>query len=950
MKCMSTILLLLLLWPFARANAQESARDAYLEAWFQETAEGNLEAALKEYKRCVTLAGDDRELAARASWRMARIARARGDEEAAQLQLQQVIDRYPDTQAASAAQADLTAPAAEEQEGREAAAVEEARRMLREMLGAENVTSPRARSVFRTLSVEEILATHETLGGDLTLVILRLNDPDYAESLVDVLLVRDDDTVQQVCLQGLTGFPSFHIPERLRTRLPELQPATMDWVQRLLTSRPDGAGLPILRELIDGVPHYREKGPLFEDLKTLLGVGDPKAVPVLDRVLDLLFQQATFADWENRSSNQLLSDTPAARHAMERLGEFPAAFRLRVATEAIGKAKGELPREWLDRFLADSEPLVRRQGILGLFQSGDPMRRQEGIDRFLAEGKPYDLMLVDLLVRLPWGDPPPLEELMRLPEGVLREAVYWYAFRDERRSMAQVLRFGLDRKDPELLDALLLPTLAADPGVAYRGKQWEGTTDVSGAGRRLAQSLSSSTDANIGRDLTNAVSARKDLELRKRFVDFLGDCWRLDSFAGAVDQMANDPSATVRCHALGGPPFDRLLPETRVARLLDADSRVASVALTACTDPEALAAACASAELDRLHDLCQKALDRNWPRAVRAAYERLPDRDPLAVPCFEFLWQGDLSVLLHGLRRQDDVRFKALQVLCGLPLPEDLGQLAKQTTTPESYAALADELTKRLPEVEEAFRVFRIQGILQDHEDASPQEDSEYTLDGERLAALNARGELVRLARSDLERDQVTGAAGMVRLGMKDELLAAIRDGSEPSRLLASALQLGLGDELIRLVQGDGLSATSLARAAREAMRGDVLARLLLPEGDQGTPVDLFADPSSFDNLSTCLGYAADFLTREQDAAGLVALVERYGSVAAVNGLLQLQAYDPILAGIGHWTRDPVQIAVVELHRLTGLPKTEPNKRPVWPEFQADQQALIEGWRKALTL
>ncbi|MBI4880709.1 MAG: hypothetical protein HY812_13780 [Planctomycetes bacterium] len=945
MKRMSPILFLLLLLPFARANAQQTARDAYLEAWFQETAEGNLEAALREYKQCVTLAGDDRELAARASWRMARIARARGDEETAKLQLQKLIDRYPDTKAASAAQADLAGPAAGEQEGREAAAVEEARRMLREMLGGENVNSPRARTVFRTLSVEEIVATQKVLGGGLGGITDRLDDTAFTDQLVELLARSDDSGSHQACLQILQRFPSFRIPERLRARLPQLDPICRPAVVSLLISRPDGSGLPILRELIDGVPMYRDEAALFNLLKDLLQRADSQALPVLDQVLDLLLRSATSPEWMHWwPTSHLLMDTVSARHALERLGEFPAAFRLTVATEAVTNAKGELPRAWLDRFLADAEPLVRQQAILGLFLSGDPERRREGIDRFLAEANPYDLSLVEVLVKRRAGAPP-LDELMSFPEGVLREAVYWFSLADERRSIAQVLRFGLDRKDPELLHALLFLTFASDPDVNYGRQRWNGNTDAAYAGRMLAQSLSSTVDANLGRDLTNAVSARMELELRRQYVDLLKECWRLDSFAGAVDQMANDPSATVRLRVLELLPFDPLHAQTRVARLLDADPRVASLARARCSDPEALAAACASADLDRLDDLCQKALDQKWPRAVRAAYERLPDGHPLAVPCFEFLWQDDLSILLRGLRRLGGIQSSAWRILQGLPLPEDLGQLVKQTPdVPESVAALADELAKRLPEVEEAFRVFRVEGILQDRRNAGPQ-NRDWRLDGERLAALNARGELVRLAHSALPEDQRAGAAGMVKLGMKDELLAAIRDVSEPSYLLVPALQLGLGDELIGLVRADLLVAHDLAIAARDGMRGDVLARLLLPEGDEDAPGDLLPNST---NLSTCLGYAADFLTREKDAAGLVALVERYGSGAGVNGLLQLQAYDRILAGMGRWTPGPVQIALAELHRLTGLPETDSNRTPEWPQFQADQQALIEAWRKAL--
>ena len=93
------------------APAQETSRDAFIEGWFLETAEGDLEGALKQYRLAIKLGGaEDRPLMAKAALRMARIAKARGDQEAWRAQLEQLAQLYPGTEAAEQAALDLERP------------------------------------------------------------------------------------------------------------------------------------------------------------------------------------------------------------------------------------------------------------------------------------------------------------------------------------------------------------------------------------------------------------------------------------------------------------------------------------------------------------------------------------------------------------------------------------------------------------------------------------------------------------------------------------------------------------------------------------------------------------------------------------------------------------------------------------------------------------------------
>jgi hypothetical protein len=143
-----------------------SARDAYLEGWFQETAQRDLQAALTAYRACVAK-GDDRELAAKATLRMAWIARALGDDDAAKAQFAQVVEQYGDTKAAEDARAELDAPAVDPAMSGAAAVVLEARRALEEMFAnEEGVTPGKVEQVFAVLGAQDFADVRKASGKE----------------------------------------------------------------------------------------------------------------------------------------------------------------------------------------------------------------------------------------------------------------------------------------------------------------------------------------------------------------------------------------------------------------------------------------------------------------------------------------------------------------------------------------------------------------------------------------------------------------------------------------------------------------------------------------------------------------------------------------------------------------------------------------------------------------
>ena len=78
----------------------------------------------------------------------------------------------------------------------------------------------------------------------------------------------------------------------------------------------------------------------------------------------------------------------------------------------------------------------------------------------------------------------------------------------------------------------------------------------------------------------------------------------------------------------------------------------------------------------------------------------------------------------------------------------------------------------------------------------------------------------------------------------------------------------------------------------------------------------------------------------------LLLAAERLELPGAINGLLRLQAYEVILERIRNWPARAAEAAAQGLCRLTGV--AEP--KPAWPQFSAEQDALIEAWQAKLSL
>ena len=207
--------------PLAQEPVVETPREAYVEGWFQETAEADLESALAAYRRCLELAGPgDRELAARALWRMGMIARARDEVEVAEALLGRVVAEFGDTRAAPRAREALEAPVLPS--GAESEVVQAALADLRDLLLADerkDMSLKRVRAVLRILSAEQIAAEcrrqEETPAGFLW-VHGPVLTPEHTEKLVDLMLLYlEDETMVRTILRALPQRGSQPLPDRV---------------------------------------------------------------------------------------------------------------------------------------------------------------------------------------------------------------------------------------------------------------------------------------------------------------------------------------------------------------------------------------------------------------------------------------------------------------------------------------------------------------------------------------------------------------------------------------------------------------------------------------------------------------------------------------------------------------------------------------------------------------
>ena len=941
--------LLLTLWP-SSATAQETCRDAFIEGWFLETAEGDLEAALRHYRKAVELGGaEDRPVMAKAALRMARIAKARGDREAWQAQLEQIAQLYPGTEAAREAAQELARP--DEAEDGSASVVDEARRDLIEMLhAAQQVATLKVRRVFRTLGVDGVMAIHQEEGGSLDSMPACLLENEFQDILVELLIQVRGLSTEALVLTHLRALRESRIPQRLRDHLPKVSDRLHDSVMHLLLTRTDPQGLLIFADLVSMDESYFEFGLLVSSVSSaLLEDSRPESRTAMDAALNVILK----AVGEHRygglpDPQRLCGRTPSADQFRKRVSEFPPLFRQSVARSLHQVGSDSLGRrELLGMLSGDPEPEVRLATIGVLLVSDDPAERETGIQSLLAEPGPVDPGLIESWLGR-GSDPVPMEEVLLLPPGDLREYGYTLLLKDRRRSPADVVRYGLERGDPELITALFLPPYWQSSRLSIRGKvasNHSHPNPLNAMKDALREGLESASDQDIGRRLTEAVATHANEAVRFNFLNTLLDAAEFDrAFQRAADRLARDPSARIRLQLLQIYSFQQLGPETRVSLLLDSDPWVAERALNDCDDGAALATAAASAGEDRLVRFAGKALTLKSLEAVRACYDRLPSESALTLACLDFLAEREIGVVVEALGRAkvhpSTLTSRAQLILRRLPLPEPLLTAVRSEFTDEvRLQELRTLLLGNRAVVEESFRLHRIDQLVE----FIPRFKGGQTVwreMGTRLARFDAEEELVALVRSGSRKGIAIGSQGLVALGRGKRLMQLMAETPFPEQLVDAALATNQVAALMELAKQGRITAEKIAEQAARSQRADVLASLVAPPGDWPRRLSVVN--------SEQLSLAIDFLVAERAVDRLEHVVRLYEAPAAVRALVQLHAFEQVLGGLTHWSGDSARTATAVLYRLTGSPETAADRFPDWPIYLQDQQQLIERWRAAL--
>jgi len=400
-------------------------------------------------------------------------------------------------------------------------------------------------------------------------------------------------------------------------------------------------------------------------------------------------------------------------------------------------------------------------------------------------------------------------------------------------------------------------------------------------------------------------------------------------------QAARDPVPQVRWVAVASLPWQAFPRDAQIALLTDASLAIQRSAFQKCQDPEVLVEALEHLPPARQEELFLR-LEfplRKHPAVLRRLWSTVPAASPLAAFCFEELKGQDVDVLLEGVTHpQATVSDEAVQILKDLPYPEDLrSQLFNSGVG--TRAGLQARLREHRDEVADALRRAEIQRALAEvhtSEKVPPEI-------GERLAALGARDELREMVLSNDQAVVLAGAGGLATLGDGDGLRRALQSTPYPELLFADAIRAGLLEDVLAVASA---APRDLGNALRKAGRPELLADVFQRRPDLARTWQ--GDAGTVDTL-------LDTLAGRNDPDLLLQAVDLYDSPRAASLLVTGGHYPQVFEHLPHWRNEAQKAAVESLRQLTGIPAqpTQPTQAP-WPQFRADQEALVQAWQTAL--
>ena len=930
----------------------ETPREAYVEGWYQETAEADLEAALRSYRRCVDLGGaGDRELVARALWRMGMIARARDEAEVAEELLGRVVEEYGDTQAAPRARGALDNPLAPR--GAESETVQKAREDLRNLLLADlsntNLTPKHFQGVFRILSAEQIAAECSRQGESLT--VLRnwgtLVDPEHQEKLVDLAFLSDERTARWA-LRSLPKYGSDPLPERVVALAHGESTKYDDVLMELFAPRREDDAMAALAIIAKRSPALLAHGEVDTNVVSALRYNThPTAGVVFDIFLESFPQTRQGLDalgtWMVEMPGGakpfpiLGHETPVGERLRAVFPTLPPARREEIAQQVANSKWPDVLRAALDLLLEDPEVAVRINGLLRLAHSSDPEERAELLERMGRETRYTQSTLLDAALQVTspiW----PLESLLNHTEGVLREHAYALAMggrvhkahAEQGQGRLDVLRLGLDRQDPELFSAVFAPSDAYRHLTGIRETDWQRNRIQT----ELLREATTAHDTSLAVRLVFAAQASPDERVRREVPDMAKVLLPPERRAEYLELALRDPSPDVRARALGL-GLEGVSAETVSALLLDPDGGIFERILSGRPGSAPLLDALESLSVERRRKVMSTARWLDYVDVLRALYALHPTADSsgIAEGTFEVLKTRDAGILISAVTHPSPaVRSKATEQLHLLVLSDPLETIMvgyrAGAFVSESDRVLLAQLLAAQDEVAQALQRWNIAQLERQIDNPTAQRAL-----ATELAALGARERLVELALDRGSHHRNVGGRGLVLLGDREGMRKALLDTTDPSRLVSHAVQLGLVEDCIDLTRAGRIQTRVLIQALTDGDHREELARFVL--GEPAPVLDTWSDERT--------AAVVDTAARLRDPVMLSRAAELLDSPAAVNALFELEAYERILEDLPRWKKTAQAAALRELTRRTG-------ETAEWPEYASEQRERVARWREQLGL
>lgn len=922
--------------------AYASARDAYLEGWFQETAQRDLQAALTAYRACVAK-GDDRELAAKATLRMAWIARALGDDDAAKAQFAQVVEQYGDTKAAEDARAELDAPAVDPAMSGAAAVVLEARKALEEMFAnEEGVTPGKVEQVFAVLGAQDFADVRKASGKEGEAVLRTL----FRLGRVDLLVaIAEAGVVGSVMrLAGTLGYVPEFDGKLDRFATPEAVDAihVVQFALGQSATSTHAIAVALLRDR-DRITAERwnranNEGTFWPFVFRAGLAPQTEPTEVFDAIIDLVR-----SDDRDRDGPQLGGlTTPFARRVIARYAEFPARQRASFAGYYYNDPSvsfGALDRSLFDAMLGDVDPAVRRAPIQRMAQDVDATIASEGIRRAFAES-PIDVSVVERELGNR-AQPIPTEVFLEAPAGAAREWMYFALF--NARDVQRVLELGLERNDSEVLTAFFDPSaFVRNPAVMWSGQLLD---DVHSPSQRqeVRSALVATSDTQLLDRLAETAAKHERLRVRLAAAQLFAALARERDAAAQLMRFAADPSPAVRIHVAS--QAARLSSEARRDLALDSSWDVGVAALMQFDDPatiEFLAQVAAADRAEKVLELAQ-ALD------VRAAQFTILEREDvsegLAQRAFGVLEARDPTAIVRALvvgqragrtSLAADARNALAQLAHLEPIKTHYDQLIQARGRDDEDRAIA-ELPKIAREIEIAWREVKSAALLRE---LAAQQGLDARAFGRRLAAVTTREQLRSMLEAQGHEPTTSVVAwALAEHGAKDLLVVQLTSpfASEDLGWLADPLiAVGAAEDAIHAAVEGRLSPDRVWQALVTAREFAAAGRMRY--GPAASFVNVGSNTATETAIATALEEAGDVDT-------LLRAVAIGGSGPALRALLRLKKQELVFEQLPTLPTERAHAVTAQLLELT---RVGPAYGNAWPSFADEQRALIEKFRAAL--